>query len=56
MFRNSSRRVDIEKAFVLLLSTMFVEISRIASENAKVPRDVVLFGMKMNTILVINFL
>jgi hypothetical protein len=36
--------VDMEKALVLLLSTMFVEIGRIANDNTKVPREVVLFG------------
>jgi hypothetical protein len=44
IFRGSDRRSDLDKAYVQLLSKMFSEISRVASESQKTPHEVVLFG------------
>ena len=44
IFRGSDRRSDLDKAYGLLLSKMFSEISRIAAESQKTPQEVVLFG------------
>jgi len=44
IFRGSDRRSDLDKAYSLLLSKMFFEISRIAAESQKTPQEVVLFG------------
>ncbi|ELT89930.1 hypothetical protein CAPTEDRAFT_229168 [Capitella teleta] len=43
IFKNTSRRTDLDKAYARLVSTIFSEINRLAAESMKTPREVVLF-------------
>jgi hypothetical protein len=36
--------MELNKAYVELINTMFVELSRIANDSTKIAREVVLFG------------
>jgi len=44
IFRGSERRADLDKAYLKLIAAIFAEISRVAAESQKTPREVVLFG------------
>ena len=44
IFRGSERRADLDKAYNKLVAAIFTEISRVATESQKTPREVVLFG------------
>jgi len=44
IFRGSERRADLDKAYQKLVAAIFSEISRVANESQKTPREVVLFG------------
>lgn len=43
IFRGSERRADLDKAYQKLVAAIFSEISRVANESQKTPREVVLF-------------
>lgn len=42
VFKNQSRRTDLDKAYIKIISEMFVEIGRVAAESPKTPSEVVL--------------
>lgn len=44
IFRNSERRVDVDKWYTRLVRAMFDVIPRIALENSKIPADVIKMG------------
>lgn len=44
IFRNSERRVDVDKWYTRLVRAMFEVIPRIALENSKIPADVIKMG------------
>ena len=43
VFKGSERRGDLDKAYTKLVSAQFKAIHRIAHENQKTPRDVVIY-------------
>ncbi len=44
IFKGSVRRTDLDKAYVKLVTCLFDQIGRVASESVKTPREVVHFG------------
>ena len=49
IFKGSVRRTDLDKAYVKLVTCLFDQIGRVASESVKTPREVVHFGMYAST-------
>ena len=47
IFRNSERRVDVDKWYTRLVRVMFDVIPRVALENSKIPADVVKMGKSL---------
>ncbi len=45
IFKNSERRVDVDKCYTRLVRAMFDVIPRIAVENSKTPADVIKMGI-----------
>lgn len=45
IFKNSERRVDVDKWYTRLVRAMFDVIPRIAVENSKTPADVIKMGI-----------
>ncbi|KAJ3600082.1 hypothetical protein NHX12_034034 [Muraenolepis orangiensis] len=42
IFRNAERRGDLDKAYVKLISAVFMNVEKVANESQKTPRDVVM--------------
>ncbi|XP_076009148.1 exocyst complex component 1 isoform X2 [Genypterus blacodes] len=42
IFRNAERRGDLDKAYVKLITAVFVNVEKVANESQKTPRDVVM--------------
>ena len=44
IFKNSDRRTDLDRAYVKMVRVVYEEIGRMAQEQQKTPKDVVMFG------------
>jgi hypothetical protein len=45
IFKNSERRVDVDKWYTRLVRAMFEVIPRISMENSKTPADMIKMGI-----------
>ena len=54
IYRGVERRTDLDKAYAKLISVIFEQIARAASESQKTPREVVLFGTSPLSVIIIK--